>query len=154
MPATQAGGAIPLTPTPTLSALSARLPALMARDQDRLRGRLDRARGLEDRAARQALLDEIAAAVEAAERRMANRRAGVPTPRYPAALPVSERRDDIAAAFERLATERVEAVIVEQSTMLYYSTKELAQAATAKRLPAWGASLSSRPPNPRAGRGR
>ena len=44
-------------------------------------------------------------------------------------------RDDIAAAFERLATERVEAVIVEQSTMLYYSTKELAQAATAKRLP-------------------
>ncbi|HMC81024.1 MAG TPA: ATP-dependent RNA helicase HrpA, partial [Acidimicrobiia bacterium] len=87
-----------MTPTPTLSALSARLPALMARDQDRLRGRLDRARGLEDRAARQALLDEIAAAVEAAERRMANRRAGVPTPRYPAALPVSERRDDIAAA--------------------------------------------------------
>jgi putative ABC transport system substrate-binding protein len=44
-------------------------------------------------------------------------------------------RDDIAAAFERLATERVEAVIVEQSTMLYNSTKELAQAATAKRLP-------------------
>src|SRR5207245_905464 len=98
VPPTQPGGAIPLTPTPTLSALSARLPALMARDQDRLRGRLDRARGLEDRAARQALLDEIAAAVEAAERRMANRRAGVPTPRYPAALPVSERRDDIAAA--------------------------------------------------------
>ncbi|HKN37945.1 MAG TPA: ATP-dependent RNA helicase HrpA, partial [Acidimicrobiia bacterium] len=80
-----------------MNAWSRRRPRLR-RDQDRLRGRLDRARGLEDRAARQALLDEIAAAVEAAERRMANRRAGVPTPRYPAALPVSERRDDIAAA--------------------------------------------------------
>jgi ABC-type uncharacterized transport system substrate-binding protein len=44
-------------------------------------------------------------------------------------------KDDIAAAYEALATERVEAVIVEQSTMLYNSTKELAQAATATRLP-------------------
>jgi putative ABC transport system substrate-binding protein len=44
-------------------------------------------------------------------------------------------RDDIAVAYEKLATERVEAVIVEQSTMLYNATKEVAQAATAKRLP-------------------
>ncbi|MEW6474201.1 MAG: ATP-dependent RNA helicase HrpA [Actinomycetota bacterium] len=70
----------------------------MARDQDRLRRQLDRARGLQDRAARQAILDEVAAAVAAAEQRVANRRAGVPTPRYPAALPVSERKDEIAAA--------------------------------------------------------
>ena len=83
---------------PSLPALSARLPDLMARDQDRLRRQLDRARGLNDRAARQAILDEVAAAVEAAERRVSNRRAGVPTPRYPAALPVSERKDEIAAA--------------------------------------------------------
>jgi hypothetical protein len=43
-------------------------------------------------------------------------------------------RDDIAAAYERLATERVQAAIVEQSTMLYNATKELAQAATPSRL--------------------
>src|SRR5581483_1885843 len=84
--------------TATLPDLSARLPALMARDQDRLRRRLDRARGQQDRAARQALLDEVAAAVEEAEQRLANRRAGVPVPRYPAGLPVSERKDEIAAA--------------------------------------------------------
>ncbi|HVW33306.1 MAG TPA: ATP-dependent RNA helicase HrpA, partial [Acidimicrobiia bacterium] len=70
----------------------------MARDQDRLRRQLDRARGLRDRAAQQAAIDEIAAAVEAAEQRLANRRAGVPVPRYPPALPVSERREEIAAA--------------------------------------------------------
>ncbi|HEV7861767.1 MAG TPA: ATP-dependent RNA helicase HrpA [Acidimicrobiia bacterium] len=69
----------------------------MARDQERLRRQLDRARGLKDRVAQQTVLEEIAAAVEAAEQRVANRRAGVPTPRYPAGLPVSERKDEIAA---------------------------------------------------------
>jgi putative ABC transport system substrate-binding protein len=44
-------------------------------------------------------------------------------------------KDNIAAAYEKLATERVQAVIVEQSTMLYNAAKELAQAAMAKRLP-------------------
>ncbi|HEX6382691.1 MAG TPA: DEAD/DEAH box helicase, partial [Acidimicrobiia bacterium] len=68
----------------------------MARDQDRLRRQLDRARGLKDRAAQHAILQEVAAAVEAAEQKLANRRAGVPVPRYPAALPVSERKDEIA----------------------------------------------------------
>ena len=84
--------------TTTLSDLSARLPALMARDQDRLRRRLDRARGLRPGAARQAVLDEVAAAVEEAERRLAERRARVPVPRYPAGLPVSVRKDEIGAA--------------------------------------------------------
>ncbi|HYH50949.1 MAG TPA: ATP-dependent helicase, partial [Acidimicrobiia bacterium] len=70
----------------------------MARDQDRLRRQLDRARGLKDSAARQAILDEVATAVEAAAQKVANRRAGVPAPRYPAALPVSERKGEIAAA--------------------------------------------------------
>src|SRR5947207_3339539 len=83
---------------PNLPALSARLPALMARDQDRLRRQLDRARGLRDEAARRALLDEVAAAVDAAEQRVAERRAGVPASRYPAALPVSARKDEIGAA--------------------------------------------------------
>src|SRR5688572_3853194 len=80
----------------SFSALSARLPGLMARDQDRLRRQLDRARGLKDRAAQKAILDEVAAAVEAAEQKIANRRAGAPVPRYPAGLPVSERKDEIA----------------------------------------------------------
>ncbi|HEV7688240.1 MAG TPA: DEAD/DEAH box helicase, partial [Acidimicrobiia bacterium] len=87
--------------TPNPAALSARLPALTARDQDRLRRRLDRARGLKDDAARRALLEEIATAVETAEQRVANRRAGVPSPRYPVALPVSERRDEIATVLAR-----------------------------------------------------
>jgi ATP-dependent helicase HrpA len=81
---------------PSLSALSARLPGLMARDQDRLRRQLERARGMKDRAAQKAALQEVAVAVEAAEQKIANRRAGVPVPRYPAALPVSERKDEIA----------------------------------------------------------
>ena len=68
----------------------------MARDQDRLRRQLDRARGVKDRAAHQALLQEIADAVATAEQKIENRRAGVPVPRYPAALPVSERKDEIA----------------------------------------------------------
>ncbi|MGH9008661.1 MAG: ATP-dependent RNA helicase HrpA, partial [Acidimicrobiia bacterium] len=68
----------------------------MARDQDRLRRQLERARGLKDRAAQKALLEEVAGAVVAAEQKIANRRAGVPVPRYPAALPVSERKDEIA----------------------------------------------------------
>src|SRR5690348_3978545 len=79
-------------------ALSARLPGLTVRDADRLRRQLDRARGLRDEAARRALLDEVAATLDAAEAHIANRRAGVPAPRYPAALPVSERKDEIAAA--------------------------------------------------------
>ncbi|HKY77291.1 MAG TPA: hypothetical protein VJS45_14185, partial [Acidimicrobiia bacterium] len=82
--------------TPSVSDLSARLPELMARDQDRLRRQLDRARGLKDRAAQRAILQEVAAAVQAAEQKIENRRAGVPVPRYPAALPVSERKDEIA----------------------------------------------------------
>ena len=81
---------------PSVSDLSARLPELMARDQDRLRRQLDRARGLKDRAAQKAILQEVAAAVQAAEQKIENRRAGVPVPRYPAALPVSERKDEIA----------------------------------------------------------
>ena len=44
-------------------------------------------------------------------------------------------RDDIAAACQALATERVEAVIVEQSTMLFNAAQELAQVAAAHRLP-------------------
>jgi ATP-dependent helicase HrpA len=77
--------------------LHARLDALMVRDQHRLRRRLQRAR----RAApedRDAELAKVAAAIDAAEARVARRRAGLPTPRYPDGLPIVERRDDLLAA--------------------------------------------------------
>src|SRR5256886_2669251 len=86
----------PTTPTP--SALSDRLGALMGHDQHRLQRRLDRARRQRDAGARQAALGEIAAAVEAAEARVERRRASVPAVRYPEALPVSEKKDEILAA--------------------------------------------------------
>jgi ATP-dependent helicase HrpA len=78
--------------------LQARLPELMLRDQQRLRRRLDGLRGLRDPEARRSVTDEIAADVEAAELRVANRRAATPTVTYPEALPVSQKRDEILAA--------------------------------------------------------
>jgi putative ABC transport system substrate-binding protein len=44
-------------------------------------------------------------------------------------------RGEIAVAYEKFASERADVVIVEQSTMLYNATKELARAAAAKRVP-------------------
>ncbi|MFC4144972.1 ATP-dependent RNA helicase HrpA [Micromonospora mangrovi] len=78
--------------------LHRRLPALMFRDQRRLQRRLDGVRRLRDPQRREAALAEIGADVDRAEARLASRRAAVPTITYPAQLPVSERRDDIAAA--------------------------------------------------------
>ncbi|MFD4192192.1 ATP-dependent RNA helicase HrpA [Amycolatopsis thermoflava] len=76
-----------------LEDLRARLPGLMLRDEHRLRRRLDGARRArdKDRVAR-----EIAADIDAAEARVQRRRA--PEIRYPDELPVSQRKDDIAAA--------------------------------------------------------
>ena len=79
------------------SDLRTRLDGLMVRDQHQLRRRLQRAqRSAPER--REAELAKVAAAVEAAELKVARRRAGVPTPRYPAGLPIVERRDDLLAA--------------------------------------------------------
>jgi ATP-dependent helicase HrpA len=78
--------------------LHRRLPALMFRDQRRLQRRLDGVRRLRDPERRAAALAEISADVDRAEARLASRRAAVPAVSYPAQLPVSERRDDIAAA--------------------------------------------------------
>lgn len=68
-----------------------RLGALTLRDEHRLRRRLDRAKSPSALAA----LDEE---ITAAEARVAGRRAQVPAITYPEALPVTQRRDDIAAA--------------------------------------------------------
>ncbi|MFC9790320.1 ATP-dependent RNA helicase HrpA [Rhodococcus sp. NPDC127528] len=73
--------------------LKRRLTDLTLRDEHRLRRRLDRARTPEDLAA-------VAAELPRAQARIATRRAQVPTTSYPEALPVSARRDDIAAAIE------------------------------------------------------
>ena len=70
----------------------------MFRDQRRLQRRLDGARKLRDPQRREAALAEITADLVRAEQRLAARRAAVPVITYPAGLPVSERKDDIAAA--------------------------------------------------------
>ncbi len=79
---------------PEQAALRARLAELTLRDEHRLRRRLDSARG----AGRDGALAAVTAEVEAAERRVAARRARVPQPAYPAELPVTQRRGDILAA--------------------------------------------------------
>ncbi|MDQ1651460.1 MAG: ATP-dependent helicase HrpA, partial [Cryptosporangiaceae bacterium] len=78
-----------------LASLRARLPELLVRDQRRIQRRLDGLRG--NRGTPEALAraaDEIAAA----ELRAQARAASVPVIRYPAELPVSQKKDDIAAA--------------------------------------------------------
>ncbi|MFI6159414.1 ATP-dependent RNA helicase HrpA [Micromonospora haikouensis] len=82
----------------SLRELHRRLPALMFRDQRRLQRRLDGVRRLRDPQRREAALAEITADVARAEQRLADRRAAVPRITYPAGLPVSERKDDLAAA--------------------------------------------------------
>ncbi|MDZ5446551.1 ATP-dependent RNA helicase HrpA [Micromonospora sp. 4G57] len=89
--------AVPAAPD-SVRELHRRLPALMFRDQRRLQRRLDGVRRLRDPQRRDAALAEISADVTRAEARLASRRAAVPVITYPAQLPVSERRDDIAAA--------------------------------------------------------
>jgi ATP-dependent RNA helicase HrpA len=85
-------------PSSPLADLTARLPELTLRDQHRLRRRLDRARKLRDGDARRAAVAEIAAEVSTAEQRVARRRDAVPRISYPAALPITDKRDEIMAA--------------------------------------------------------
>jgi ATP-dependent helicase HrpA len=70
--------------------LRTRLADLSLRDEHRLRRRLDKARGGD--------LGEVEAEIAAAELRVEARRAAVPEIRYPEQLPVTARREDIAAA--------------------------------------------------------
>lgn len=74
----------------SLRELRTRLAAVTLRDEYRLRRRLDRARGGD--------LTDIAADIAAAEGRIEARRSAVPEIRYPEQLPVTARREDIAAA--------------------------------------------------------
>jgi ATP-dependent helicase HrpA len=78
--------------------LRSRLSALTLADEHRLGRRLDGTRRTKDPAARARQRERIAEDVAAAEERIARRRGAVPVVTYPEDLPVSQRRDDIAAA--------------------------------------------------------
>jgi ATP-dependent helicase HrpA len=78
--------------------LRGRLDGLTLADEHRLRRRLDGLRRTRDPQARERQRERIAADVAAAEARIARRAAAVPVVTYPEELPVSARRDDIAAA--------------------------------------------------------
>jgi ATP-dependent helicase HrpA len=91
-------GDLPPVSDADLDALAERIPALSLQDEHRLGRRLDTARRTRDTTARARAVAGIAAAVDVAEQRMAARRTAVPAVRYPDGLPVSARRDDIAAA--------------------------------------------------------
>ncbi|WP_122979366.1 ATP-dependent RNA helicase HrpA [Actinoplanes teichomyceticus] len=84
--------------SPAVPELRDRISELLPRDEHRLRRRLDGTRRIRDDAARSAALTEIAAEVDRARLRLASRLAAVPAITYPQALPVSARKDDIAAA--------------------------------------------------------
>ncbi|GAB3194780.1 ATP-dependent RNA helicase HrpA [Geodermatophilus arenarius] len=84
--------------TATLADLRSRLAALALDDEHRLGRRLEGLRRTRDEAARERALGRIVTDVAAAEERIARRRAAVPAVTYPEQLPVSARRDDIAAA--------------------------------------------------------
>ncbi|WP_034914967.1 ATP-dependent RNA helicase HrpA [Erwinia sp. 9145] len=84
----------------SLAALMPRLDALMLRDRQRLQKRLHGARKVKNSAARQAIADELEAEVTHAEQRVAQRRAATPTISYPDALPVSQKKEDIAEAIK------------------------------------------------------
>ncbi|SHM57217.1 ATP-dependent RNA helicase HrpA [Streptomyces yunnanensis] len=83
---------------PTLPSLLKRLPELMLRDQQRLGRRIDGARRIRKPEARAAVLAEIAAGLDEAELRVAQRRAAMPAVSYPQELPVSQKKDEILAA--------------------------------------------------------
>ncbi|HKR68183.1 MAG TPA: ATP-dependent RNA helicase HrpA [Streptosporangiaceae bacterium] len=83
---------------PTTNELRSRLPELMLRDQPRLRRRIDRIGGLRDNGRREQELAKVAADMDAAAERTQSRKRSVPVISYPAELPVSQRKDEIAAA--------------------------------------------------------
>ncbi|MFI0937326.1 ATP-dependent RNA helicase HrpA [Streptomyces sp. NPDC021020] len=78
--------------------LARRLPTLSLRDEQRLGRRLEGVRRIRKAEARDAVLAEIGREVDRGEQRIAARRANVPEITYPAALPVSQKRDEILAA--------------------------------------------------------
>ncbi|MET9445905.1 ATP-dependent RNA helicase HrpA [Streptomyces cinerochromogenes] len=85
-------------PAPALGTLAPRLTELSLRDAHRLGRRLEGARKIRKPEARAAVLAEIDGEIGRAEARMAERRSRVPAVTYPEQLPVSQKKDEIAAA--------------------------------------------------------
>src|SRR3954466_5013357 len=83
---------------PAFGDLAARLTELSLRDAHRLGRRLEGARRIRKPEARAAVLAEIEAEVGRAEERMRARHGRVPAVSYPQQLPVSQKKDEIAAA--------------------------------------------------------
>ncbi|MFJ9122021.1 ATP-dependent RNA helicase HrpA [Streptomyces sp. NPDC102394] len=88
----------PAPDAPALGALAPRLTELSLRDAHRLGRRLEGARKIRKAEARAAVLAEIEAEVARAEERIGERRVRVPAVSYPEQLPVSQKKDEIAAA--------------------------------------------------------
>jgi ATP-dependent helicase HrpA len=86
------------SPAPGTAALRERLDDLTVRDGDRLRRRLRSAERTRDPQARERAYADLSRQVEQGLDRVRRRAAAVPVVRYPDELPVSRRRDDIAAA--------------------------------------------------------
>ncbi|MFE5406694.1 ATP-dependent RNA helicase HrpA [Streptomyces sp. NPDC056580] len=85
-------------PAPALGTLAPRLTELSLRDAHRIGRRLEGARKIRKPEARAAVLAEIEGEVGKAEARMDERRSRLPAVGYPEQLPVSQKKDDIAAA--------------------------------------------------------
>ncbi|MEW2287848.1 ATP-dependent RNA helicase HrpA [Streptomyces sp. NPDC047841] len=85
-------------PAPALGTLAPRLTELSLRDAHRLGRRLEGARKIRKPEAQAAVLAEIDGEIGKAEARMAERRSRVPAVTYPEQLPVSQKKDEIAAA--------------------------------------------------------
>ncbi|MFD0773675.1 ATP-dependent RNA helicase HrpA [Streptomonospora algeriensis] len=78
--------------------LRQRLPPLMLADRHRLRRRIDGLQKVRTESKRAGIAAEISAEIDSAQARVERRAAAVPAIHYPEALPVSARKDDIAAA--------------------------------------------------------
>jgi len=98
----------PAPGTPAFGDLAARLTELSLRDAHRLGRRLEGARKIRKPEARAAVLSEIEAEVGKGEERVGARRARVPAVSYPEQLPVSQKKDDIAAAIRKVWDHRAE----------------------------------------------
>ncbi|MFC7866661.1 ATP-dependent RNA helicase HrpA [Streptomyces murinus] len=85
-------------PAPALGSLAARLTELSLRDAHRLGRRLEGARKIRKPEARDAVFAEIEGELDKAAGRMAERRVRVPAVTYLEQLPVSQKKDEIAAA--------------------------------------------------------
>ncbi len=82
----------------SLADLRARLPKLTHRDQLRLSRRADKAAALRDSAARERAFGQLFAELDEAAAVVEKRRESVPVISYPPELPISQKKDEIAAA--------------------------------------------------------